>query len=72
MKAFVVRRFHVSRCLARVWSSELMPRTRSPAAQAMVIRRWTWPAPAGRFGGRSLGLPLSLYSQLKTSNMLLE
>jgi len=23
----------------------------------MMIRRWTWPAPVGSFGGRSLGLP---------------
>jgi hypothetical protein len=30
VKVFVVPRFHVSRCLARVWPSELMPRTRSP------------------------------------------
>jgi hypothetical protein len=29
VKAFVVR-FHVSRCPARVWPGELMPRTRSP------------------------------------------
>ena len=29
MKAFVVPRFPVSRCLARVWPGELMPRTRS-------------------------------------------
>ena len=28
-----------------------------PAAQAMMIRRWTGPAPAGSFGGRSPGLP---------------
>jgi len=29
----------------------------APAARAMMIRRWTWPAPAGSFGGRSPGLP---------------
>jgi len=32
VKAFVVPRFHLSRCLARVWPSELMPRTAAPGA----------------------------------------
>ena len=59
------RRFHVSRCLARVWPSELMPRTRSPRRpgdddQALNITR----------SGRQLrrptpGAALSLYQQLK-------
>ena len=30
VNAFVVPRFDVNRCLARVWPGELMPRTRSP------------------------------------------
>jgi len=30
---------------------------RAPAAQAMMIRRWAWPAPAGSFGGQRVRLP---------------
>ena len=69
MKAFVAPRFHVSRCLARVWPSELMPRTRSPRDndQALDMAR------SGRQLRRPVpGAAFSLYSQLKTSNILLE
>jgi len=71
VKAFVVR-FHVNRCLARVWPSELMPRTRSPRRpgdddQALNMAR------SGRQHRQpTLGAALSLYPQLKTSNKLLE
>ena len=72
VKAFVVPRFHLSRCLARVWPQPLMPRTRSPRRpgdddQALNMAR----------SGRQLRRPVpgaapSLYPQLKTSNILLE
>ena len=69
VKAFVVPRFHLSRCLARVWPSELMPRPRRPGDddQALDIarsgRQLRWPTP---------GAAVSLYPQLKTSKILLE
>jgi hypothetical protein len=72
VKAFVVPRFHLSRCLARVWPSELMPRTRSPRRpgaddQALDMAR------SGRQLRRPVpGAVLSLYPQLETSNLLLE
>ena len=66
------RRCHVSRCLARVWPGGLMPRTRSPRRpgdddQALDMAR------SGRQLRRPVpGAALSLYPQLKTSNILLE
>jgi len=54
VKAFVVPPLTRQQVPGQGLASELMPRTRSPAAQVMMIRRWTWPAPAGSLGGRSL------------------
>jgi hypothetical protein len=72
VKAFVVPPLHVSRCPARVWPSELMPRTRSPRRPGDDDQALNMSAPVGSFGGRVPGAAPSIYPQLKTSNLLLE
>ena len=60
MKAFVVPPLSRQQVPGQGLAQQTqLPRAAPPAAQAMMIRRWAWAAPAGSFGGRSLGLPLA-------------
>ena len=72
VNAFVVPRFDVNRCLARVWPGELMPRTRSPRRPGDDDRALNMARSGRQLRGRSPGAALSLYPQLETSNILLE